>query len=194
MIVWEAIKESNVSGGRKNYLVPLTKLEFKSANVQVGNLSGCYNDAGNYSTGILMRKYQSTLYRCKIPLTEEVLLRYGKQLKTAVSAMHDNGYCHMDIKPANIFLWENECLMGDYGGATKIGERVRERTMAYYPSDAGSVAKKETDYLLLAVTLLEMFGSVASPPDGLTEEEIKSKVDSVENQNVKAFLSELVSF
>ncbi|KAL3912948.1 MAG: hypothetical protein SGILL_006687 [Bacillariaceae sp.] len=192
MIVWEAIKESD--GDRKNYLVPLRKLEFESAKVQIGNLSGGYNDSGNYRTGILMQKYQSTLSRCKIPLTEEVLLRYGEQLKMAISAMHKRGYCHMDIKPANIFLWEEECLLGDYGGATKIGEMVREHTMTYYPSDAGSHAKKETDFLLLTVTLLEMFGSVSSPPGAMTTNEIKSKVASVENKTVKAFLSQLVSF
>ena len=191
MMVWEAITES--SGGKKNYLVPIKKLDFKRAKVQVGNLSGGYNDTGNYRTGILMRKYQSTLSRCKIPLTEQVLLRYGEQLKTAISAMHERGYCHMDIKPANIFLWEDDCLLGDYGGATKVGERVREHTMVYYPSDAGSHAKMETDYFLLAVTLLEMFGSVASPPGAMTFKEIKSKVDILENQNVKAFLSQLVS-
>jgi serine/threonine protein kinase len=194
LIVWEAIKRSG-GGGQKNNLVPLRKLEFQqSAKVQVGNLSGGYNDVDNYSTGILMRKYQSTLRCCKIPLTEDVLLRYGEQLKTAISVLHECGYCHMDIKPSNIFLWEEECLLGDYGGATKIGEKVREHTLMYYLCDAGRDARKETDFLLLTVTLLEMFGSVASPPGAMTTEEIRSKVAGVENKNVKALLSRLVSF
>lgn len=190
--VWETLKER--SGGEQSFLVPIRKLCFESeAKVQAGNLSGGFNDVGSYRTGLLMRKYQSTLSRCKIPLAEPVLLRYGEQLKTAISIMHDNGYCHMDIKPANIFLWEGKCLLGDYGGATKIGELVREHTTAYYPSNAGRHAKPKTDYYLLAVTLLEMFGCVVSPPGAMTMEEITTKIDTVESDNVKAFLSQLVS-
>ncbi len=77
--------------------------------------------------------------------------------------------------------------MSDYGGATKIEERVRERTVSYYPSDAGDLAKKKTDFMLLTVLLLEMFGAVSSPPGSMTAEEIKSKVASVEDEEVKAF-------
>jgi serine/threonine protein kinase len=193
MSVWEAIRGND---GDQQNLVPLKKLEFISAAVvQVGNLSGGYNDTqGDFRAGILMRKFQSTLARCKIPLTEGVLLRYGEQLKTAITTMHEHGYCHMDIKPANVFLWEGSCFLGDYGGATKIGERVRERTVSYYPSDAGDLAKKKTDFMLLTVLLLEMFGAVSSPPGSMTAEEIKSKVASVEDEKVKAFLEQLGSF
>lgn len=182
MSVWEAIVE--MEKGSDHHLVPIRKLEFTSAMAQVGNMAGGYTDAGEFRAGILMKKFQSTFSRCKIPLTEDVLLRFGRQLITAISALHECGYCHMDIKPANVFLWEEDCFLGDYGGATRIGEQVREYTLSYYPSDAGVYAKKETDFMLLAVTLLEMFGSVSSPPPGLSAEEIKSKVASLENENV----------
>ena len=193
MTVWEAIR--GIDENPQN-LVPLRKLGFVSATtVQVGNMSGGYNEIqGDFRAGILMQKFQSTLARCKIPLTEAVLLRYGEQLKTAITTMHERGYCHMDIKPANVFLWEEDCYLGDYGGATKTGEPVREHTMAYYPSDAGGQAKKKTDFMLLTVVLLEMFGAVSSPPSPMTTEAIKSKVASVENENVKAFLEQLGSF
>lgn len=188
MMVWDAIK-----GRNSEHLVPLRKLDFERARVQVGNLSGGYIDAGTYDDGILMQKYQSTLARCTIPLPNEVLVRLGEQLVTAVTAMHECGYCHMDIKPANIFLWEDKCLLGDYGGATKIGGIVREHTLAYYPCDAGNEAKTETDWFLLAVTLLEMHGSVASPPSQMSLQEIKLNVESVEDQLVNTFLTRLVS-
>ena len=55
------------------------------------------------------------------------------------------------------------------------------------------LAKEETDFLLLTVTLLEMFGCVPSPPGPMTKDEIKLKVASVENENVKDFLGQLVS-
>jgi serine/threonine protein kinase len=193
MSVWEAIRGND---GDSHNLVPLRKLGFISAaTVQVGDMSGGYNDTqGDLRAGILMRKFQATLARCRIPLTEAVLLRYGEQLKTAITTMHERGYCHMDIKPANVFLWEENCFLGDYGGATKTGEPVREYTLSYYPSDAGSHAKKKTDFMLLTIVLLEMFGAISSPPSPMTAEEIKSKVASVENENVKAFLEQLLSF
>ena len=74
-----------------------------------------------------------------------------------------------------------------------IGQQIREYTISYYPSDAGVHAKKETDFMLLAVTLLEMFGSISSPPTGLSTKDIKDKVASLENENVKAFLTQLIS-
>jgi hypothetical protein len=193
MSVWEAIRGND---GDQQNLVPLRKLEFiDPAVVQVGNMSGGYNEMkGDFRAGILMRKFQSTLARCTIPLTEAVLLRYGEQLKTAITTMHEHGYCHMDIKPANVFLWEGNCFLGDYGGATKTGEPVREHTVSYYPSDAGNLAKKKTDFMLLTVLLLEMFGAVSSPPGPMTAEEIESKVASVEDEKVKAFLEQLGSF
>ena len=192
MSVWEEI---NGSAGDTTHLVPLKKLDFKKApNVQVRNLSGGYTELpGDYRSGILMQKYQSTLSRCRIPLSEAVLLRYGEQLKTAISTMHECGYCHMDIKPSNIFIsMGGNCHLGDYGGATRTGEVVREHTVSYYPSDAGRLAKKETDFMLLAVTLLEMFGSVPSPPGPMSGEEIKARVAVVGNETVSAFLRQFV--
>ena len=99
----------------------------------------------------------------------------------------------MDIKPANVFISAGAtCFLGDYGGATKVGEPVREHTTSYYPTDAGRSAKKETDFLLLVVTLLEMSGSIPSPPSPMSADEIKSKVSHVEDDDVKIFLNELL--
>lgn len=191
MSVWEAISQVTPCDG----LVPLKRLDFtKAAIVQVGNLSGGYNSLEQeHCSGILMEKYPSTLSRCKIPLTAEVLLRYGTQLKEAISILHNCGFCHMDIKPANVFIRAGAtCFLGDYGGATRVGEPVREHTTSYYPTDVGRYAKKETDFLLLIVTLLEMFGSIPSPPTPMSVGEIKSRVANVEEEDVKSFLNELL--
>lgn len=99
----------------------------------------------------------------------------------------------MDIKPSNIFITTGgNCLLGDYGGATKIGAIVREHTMAFYPSDACRYAKRETDFMLLTVTLLEMFGSVPSPPGPMSAVEINAKVAGLESRPVKNFLFHLL--
>lgn len=113
--------------------MPLQKLEFqKSAVLRIGNLSGGHNEISkDYRSGILMEKYQSVLSRCKIPLREAMLIKYGEQLKQAGTMMHKTGYCHMDIKLSNVFISSGgHCLLGDYGGATKIGDPVREHTRA----------------------------------------------------------------
>ena len=176
-------------------LVPLKRLEFtKTAVIHVGTLSGGMRHlTEEHYSGILMEKYPSTLSRCKIPLTAEVLIRYGTQLKEAISILHSCGFCHMDIKPANVFISGGAtCFLGDYGGATKVGEPVREHTVSYYPTDVGQYAKKETDYLLLIITLLEMFGAIPSPPSPMSVAEVASKVANLDDDTVKTFLNDLL--
>jgi serine/threonine protein kinase len=76
-----------------------------------------------------------------------VLLRFGNQLKVAIAHIpHKTSYCHLDIKPANIFLLEHDCFLGDYGAATKIGEPVTELTRTYYPNDLPDRAETKTDF------------------------------------------------
>jgi serine/threonine protein kinase len=195
MSVWEAI-EQIAPRDRKNHLAPLKRLDFKKAAiVNVGNLaSGFSSLTEEQYSGILMEKYQSTLSRCSIPLKPEVLLHFGKQPRVAISTLHDCGFCHMDIKPANVFISTGAtCFLGDYGGATKVGELVREQALSYYPTDAGPCAEQETGFLLLTVTLLELYGSIPSPPSPMSIEHIRANVVSLENDHVKTFLKELLA-
>jgi serine/threonine protein kinase len=165
-----------------------------SADIKIGDFDGGSTTLSAPRGGLLMKHYQGTLAQCKIPLTEEVLLRLGKCLKTAIRTLHRAGFCHMDIKPSNIFLFEEECFLGDYGAAVKIGEPLRERTYQYYPGDGEFEGREETDFYLLAVTLLEMFGSISSPQERkkpLSKSEIHSRIDVEENENVRNFLKSL---
>jgi serine/threonine protein kinase len=153
----------------------------------------------NTRSGVLMTHYQGTLTQCKIPLTEEVLLHFGRQLLKAVRALHNAGYCHLDIKPSNIFLLDArdtslaDCFLGDYGAAVKIGGDIHEKTVNYYPKDGSFVAERITDMYLLAVTLLEMFGSIpkASERDPMTKDEIRGAIDAVKSDAVQQFLLDL---
>lgn len=83
--------------------------------------------------------------------------------------------------------------MGDYGAAVRTGDPIRERTMKYYPTDGDFEAKEETDMYLLAVTLLEMFGTIpqASERSALSKEEIHKKIASVGANEVRIFLTSL---
>ena len=189
--VWNAIATST-DQGQRSHLVPIRELKFQSAAiVHVGNSFGGSSAEPPVRGGILMKHYQGTLAQCKIPLTEEVLLRYGGYLKEAVSAMHIAGFCHLDIKPSNVFLFEKECFLGDYGASARTGEPIRERTTKYYPKDGDFEAKEETDMYLLAMTLMEMFGTI--PPasqrqNALTKAEILRAVRAERNENVRNLL------
>jgi hypothetical protein len=186
--VWEAISKGDKD---YEYLVPLRKIVFeRGTKIEVGSKVGEFKtvNAEDCGAGLLMKQYQSTLANVKIPSNSKVLLRIGGQLLEAVETMHACGYCHMDIKPSNIFLWEKECFLGDYGGATLIGDTVRETTQRYYPRDAGDKALKKNDFLMLAVTLLELFGALENCILPMTCCQIKDVIESEENDEVKAFL------
>ena len=107
--------------------------------------------------------------------------------------MHQAGFCHLDVKPSNVFLFEEACYLGDYGAAVKTGGLIRERTRKYYPTDGDIEASEETDMYLLAVTLLEMFGTIphAAERSPMAKQEIREKIASVENDEVRTFLNSL---
>ena len=178
---------SSASHDENTFLVKVQLLEFESSD---------FTEHLNHPAtrcGLLMTHFPTTLSQCKMALPPDALLRYGKQLHKAVSTLHTSGYCHLDVKPSNIFLLEKECYLGDYGAAVKIGDPIRECTMKYYPTDGGFEAKEETDMYLLAVTLLEMFDTIPRAPkrNALSKQEIHEKIASVETDEVRIFLTSL---
>lgn len=177
----------------ETFLVTVKLLEFESAEIELGDFSGGDSLHPTPRCGLLMKHFQGTLAQCKIPLTTEVLLRYGTYLQTALSALHQAGFCHLDVKPANVFLFEGFCYLGDYGAAVKTGDPIRERTVKYYPRDGPFDASEQTDMYLLAVTMLEMFGTIPSSSErgSMTGQEIRDKIDSVETIEVRNFLQSL---
>jgi hypothetical protein len=83
--VWSAVEATNQQSDA--YLVPIKKCLFESATVDIGDISGGSSTHPAVRCGILMKHYQGTLSQCKIPLTVEVLLRYGQYLHKAVSTL-----------------------------------------------------------------------------------------------------------
>ena len=185
-----SVMEKIMEDAQKNNLVVIEHVQFESATIEItdenGDLSVPY---ARLRSGILMKHFQTTLAQCKIPLTETVLLKYGNQLKNAIHHMHENGYCHLDLKPSNVFLLEGNCYLGYYGPAKPIGQEITECTRNYYPSDFPPLAEKKTDYLLLVKTLLEMYGEIESPVKPMSTEEILGSIQGVETESVRNFLT-----
>jgi serine/threonine protein kinase len=191
--VWREINPSDQH--QDSHLVPLKWLDFQSgAIIQIGDVFVGSSSTPVVRGGILMKHYQGTLAQCTTPLEEEVLLRYGQQLKKAISTMHQAGYCHLDIKPSNVFLFEGDCFLGDYGASVKTGEPIRERTEKYYPKDGDFEAREETDMYLLAMTLMEMSGTIrpaSERQEPLTKNQILDAVQSEPHENVRDFILSL---
>lgn len=184
--VWSAVNAVCASGNEDSYLVGVQLIQFESAEIEVGDFSGEGSHHPPTRCGLLMKHFQGTLSQCKIPLMAEILLRYGNFLLKALSTLHQAGFCHLDVKPSNVFLFEEACYLGDYGAAVKTGGLIRERTRKYYPTDGDIEASEETDMYLLAVTLLEMFGTIphAAERSPMAKQEIREKIASVDNDEV----------
>ena len=88
------------------------------------------------------------------PLSEGICRFYFEQLLDAIEHLHNNGYCHLDIKPENILLDERFNLkLTDFGYAVPYTMTVGRKTVnsscgttAYYPPEAWSSAAKEKGY------------------------------------------------
>lgn len=69
--------------------------------------------------------YSKTL-RETIP--DSLLWKITHDVSAGLQHMHRKGYLHMDIKPANLLINENNnILIGDFGMVVRIGERSEDR-------------------------------------------------------------------
>ncbi len=92
------------------------------------------------------------------------VLSLGRDLLSALEAVHKLNVVHRDIKPANIFLVEGRALLVDFGiahvdhtesDATRTGQRIC--TPAYMPPEQGfgSFVTSQTDLYALGMVLYE---------------------------------------
>ena len=111
----------------------------------------------------------------------DTVVRIGRQVLTSLCFLHSKMFVHCDVKPANILMdhvcpaffccvfpcvfflvcfiafdRQDGCVyLGDYGAMVKIGERIRESTPEYMPSDF-TEATPAADLFCLAATLLDL--------------------------------------
>jgi serine/threonine protein kinase len=93
-------------------------------------------------------------------LDSETARRTGRDLLTALEAVHRHGIIHRDVKPANIFLTEHGALLSDFGIArsdqdeTLTGSGRRFGTPGYWApeqNEAGEVTRATDIYSAGAV-------------------------------------------
>lgn len=86
------------------------------------------------------------------------------QINEALKCLHNNGYVHRDVKPNNIFLYNDSYVLGDFGALTPAGKDGAHVTLTiqisygYAPLEALSgVVVAPTDYYAFGMTIATLY-------------------------------------
>ncbi|KAK9476509.1 kinase-like domain-containing protein [Lipomyces japonicus] len=94
--------------------------------------------------------------------------------------IHDQGYIHLDLKPANIFItFEGTLKIGDFGMATKLPvtkEIEREGDREYIAPEvlASQEYSKPADIFSFGLMMLETAANIVLPDNGLPWHKLRS--------------------
>lgn len=75
------------------------------------------------------------MLKTKLTIVQKLL--FSVQLLSAVSYLEDKGYVHRDIKPQNIFVKGNTCILGDFGLIKKIEDEVETTDREFFKESQG---------------------------------------------------------
>lgn len=100
------------------------------------------------------------------------------ELAQGIKSIHDAGFIHLDLKPANIFIdWEGVLKIGDFGVASSWpappgldGEGDREYIG---PEVLCGRFDKPADIFALGMIMLEIAGNVALPDNGVSWQRLR---------------------
>ncbi len=90
------------------------------------------------------------------PLTIDEVLQLGSDICEALSAVHDHGWLHRDVKPANILLSGGHFVLADFGVATRRTEEPFAAPSAGLDTDAPSASDRSQ-------RITELGASVGTP-------------------------------
>jgi len=114
-----------------------------------------------------------------IPMEEQRALKYIRQIASALDYMHSQKMCHLDVKPSNIMLDdEDNAVLIDFGIAKRYDEQGRESTTTPTGVSAGFAPLEQyqglvhdfapyIDIYSLGATLLCLL-TASVPPDANT--------------------------
>ncbi|KAF4548892.1 Mitosis inhibitor protein kinase wee1-like protein [Elsinoe fawcettii] len=101
------------------------------------------------------------------------------ELTMGVKSIHDAGYIHLDLKPANVFIdWEGVLKIGDFGMASiwpapphLDGEGDREYIA---PEVLSGRFDKPADIFALGMIMLEIAGNIVLPDNGTSWQRLRA--------------------
>lgn len=94
--------------------------------------------------------------------------------------MHDEGYIHLDLKPANVFItFEGTLKIGDFGMAAKLpvppsAEREGDREYIAPEILSRSLYDKPADVFSLGLMMLEIAANIILPDNGVHWQKLRS--------------------
>ena len=119
------------------------------------------------------------------------------ELALGLSFIHDRGYLHLDLKPANIFItFEGVLKIGDFGMSVEYpapAHTEREGDREYIAPEVLNSGHydKPVDIFSLGLIILEVAANIVLPENGLSWQKLRSgdlsdapKLSSSENEDV----------
>lgn len=114
-----------------NILREISKLEISNVIKCVEFIDNSYDSCKYKAAMVLELAPNDTLFDilyCNKSLGEKLARTYFKKLVETISALHEQGYVHRDLKSENILLDENfQLKLADFGFATKFTEHDRNQ-------------------------------------------------------------------
>ena len=145
-----------ITDPRKRHLVHIELIQF--TNLPTRHL--------NQNYALKMSHYTSTLQSCaRGPELSTLFEHVAVSIFEGIHAIHAAGYCHLDVKPGNIFIdSQGGSFLGDYDAALNPGQLVTRTTPTFLPREMAVlqarnrlVATPAVDFGMLACTLLFMY-------------------------------------
>jgi wee1-like protein kinase len=135
------------------------------------------------------------------PLPEERAMEIVRQIGSALNHMNTNGICHLDVKPANMYLQQSKQLykLGDLGLAARLDSgRIENEGDAKYMALEVMQSKvcklDKADVFSLGASVYELIKGSALPGNGPTWHQIrkgKASISGVSKQTQKTIVSML---
>uniref|UniRef100_A0A7E4ZY42 non-specific serine/threonine protein kinase n=1 Tax=Panagrellus redivivus TaxID=6233 RepID=A0A7E4ZY42_PANRE len=111
--------------------------------------------------------------QCATCVTESAVLKWTKDMASALVHLHKHDIIHLDVKPDNMFIGaDGYCKLGDFGSARKLADDT-EKEPKFYDGDGRYLAPellkdpptKAADVYSLGMSMLELASGVdfASP-------------------------------
>ncbi|KAL9656405.1 hypothetical protein ABK040_005171 [Willaertia magna] len=171
-------------------IVPVEVVSVQSESEEVKN-----ETRGPYVC-LVMPHYPRSLANLLNLLRQEDVYAGGKQIIEALEYIHQLGFVHMDVKPANIFIdMDGNWVLGDFGSFVQKGANIISCTQCFLTKNVMSTPSKVCyDYFMLGVTLVSVLSDLQSLLvfDFIDLNKLNKKVSSLSFEPLRVLIRELI--